>query len=89
MSNTNTKSTKTLVIAPGSSYTVPDGFCSLDMLYQGTSAAPCTFLGDALQSVPVPLPPNMPFSFEYNNAGYKPVVIDNSSGDGPCNIVIK
>ncbi|HON92818.1 MAG TPA: hypothetical protein PKZ07_14720 [Sedimentisphaerales bacterium] len=40
-------------------------------------------------AVPIPLPPSVPYTLEYNDNGYAAVTVDNTTGDGVVEIVEK
>lgn len=71
---------KTTVVGVGSSYTTQVGTRGVDMLYYGTTDA-VTFEGVFTGSVPIKLPPFIPYSLEYNDKGYDEVTITNGGDD--------
>jgi hypothetical protein len=78
---------KTTTISVGSSYTTDVGSRGIDMLYYGTLDS-VTFLGVMTGSIPVSLPPSVPYTLEYNEKGYDEVTITNN-GDADVYIVEK
>lgn len=78
---------KTTTVSTSSSYTTDVGARSIDMLYQGSVDA-VTFIGVFTGSTNVSLPPNVPYSLEYNEKGYDEVTITNN-GDADVYVVEK
>ena len=79
---------KTVEVTAGATYNTTVGSRSVDFLYVGTVDA-VTLLGSSLGSTPVPLPPSIPFTLEYNDNGYDFIIVDNTGGDASVFIVEK
>ena len=78
---------KTTSLAPGNTYTTITGTRGVDLLYYGTVDI-VTFIGVFTGSVPVNLPPSVPYTLEYNEKGYDEITITNL-GDADVYIVEK
>jgi hypothetical protein len=78
---------KTIEVPVGTTYLTSLSCRSIDMLYYGTVDG-VTFLGNSVGSMPIPLPPSIPFTFEFNENGYNQVLITNN-GDASVWVVEK
>lgn len=78
---------KTQTIPIGGTYTTMAGSRGIDMLYYGTVDA-VTFIGVITGSIPVNLPPGVPYTLEFNTSGYDEVTITNG-GDADVYVVEK
>lgn len=78
---------KTIILLTGNSYITTLGARSIDILYNGTVDA-VTFTGGIAGSVPIQIPPGIPYTSEYNDNGYASYTITNG-GDADVNIVEK
>lgn len=90
MPGSNLVQTKSYTVAAGATATTTAGAKSIDFLYRGT-ADNCTWRGSMVAdgAVPIPLPPSVPYTLEYNDNGYAAVTVDNTTGDGVVEIVEK
>jgi len=79
---------RTIEVAIGGSYTTNTGVRSIDFLYYGTVDA-VTLTGSDIGSQAIPLPPNVPYTLEYNENGYAPIIVSNLGGDASVFIVEK
>lgn len=78
---------KTIEVTAGSSYNTTVSCRSIDFLYYGTVDG-VTFTGVSLGSMPIPIPPSVPYTLEYNDNGYDTVTVTNN-GDASVWIVEK
>jgi hypothetical protein len=83
----NINNIKTVQIGVGQTYDTSPGCRGIDFLYYGTTDA-VTLTGSAVGSQPVPLPPSVPYSLEYNERGYGVVTVTNN-GDAIVYVVEK
>lgn len=79
--------TKTVTVAVGNTYNTTPGARSIDFLYYGTTDA-VTITGSYDPSTAIPIPPNVPYTLEYNERGYDEVLVTNG-GDAAVYIVEK
>lgn len=78
---------KTIIVPTGTTYTTSDGCRSIDFIYYGTVDL-VRFTGLVEGSQPIPIPPSVPYTLEYNDNGYASVLVSNG-GDANCYIVEK
>lgn len=78
---------KTIIVPAGNTYITDRGCASIDFLYYGTVDG-VTFQGGAVGSQPVPIPPNVPYTLEFQDNGYAEVIVVNN-GDADVYIVQK
>ena len=78
---------KTYTILVGATYVTSAGARGIDMLYYGTVDG-VTFTGIFTGSIPIALPPSIPYTLEYNDKGYDEITIENN-GDADVYIVEK
>ncbi len=92
--------TKTISVPAGERMTIPDGFRGLDADYLGAAAGQCFFIGSnastnfqpqspVVYPSPVSIPPDKPYTLEFNISGYKSVQIDNRNGTAACDVTLK
>ncbi len=78
----------TVKVAIGQVYLTSPGLREMDVLYLGTIDA-VTLTGNldlsGSPSVPIPIPPSMPYHLPFNSNGYDPLTITNN-GDAEVSI---